>query len=551
MTTLTAIMNIGQQGIYASLKSLQTTSANIANVNTEGYSRQRAVYSPLANLTGVKIETVQRIRDEYLDTRRHEANNLLGFHSVQAQQINRLEGILDETNQDGINTAFSSFFRAWQDLSLNPGGATEREAARSQGESLSRILSSNYDRLHDEQVVANNHIKALVVDANTMLREIGQINEQIIVNSAGDKTVNELLDQRENLLTKLQEILPVNVVRTGEASEGLEITIFSSSGMPLIIGSEVSQIEVVADQFNNGYYEVWVMDSTGVRQDMTSSITVGEIGGAIDMRDNVIPEQLRWIDELTARFTTAFNLQHRAGMDLLGNTGIDFFEPVSAYTMPAADNAGSGDITGLVVDQSLLTFNDYEIEFTAGNAFDVIEIQPDGSRVTLLAAQAYADPTTVTFGGIQVTIDGAPQAGDVFQVNTVDKVTENIGLSSDINGSLDSIAAGDTSNPGDNENILRLVALEYSDQIMPSATVSEFISGKIADLGIATGRINRDLNTQEFIVEQLNNYIEEISGVSLDEESANIIRFQRSYQAAAKIISTIDEVYASLLSILQ
>jgi flagellar hook-associated protein 1 FlgK len=548
--SLNAILNIGQQGIFASLKSLQTTSANIANVNTEGYSRQRAVYSPLANLTGVKVETVQRIRDEFLDTRRHEANNLLGFHSVQSQQINRLEGILDESSQEGINAAFSDFFRTWQDLTLNPGGATEREAVRSQGESLAFLLNSNYDRLQDEQNVSNNHIRILVTDANAMLREIGQLNEQIITNSAGDKSVNELLDQREVLLSQLQKIIPIHVVSSGESSEALGITVFSSSGMPLVLGKEVSQIEVVEDQFNNGFYQVWVRDSTGVRQEMTSSITSGEIGGALAMRDEIIPEQLRWIDELAAKFTTAFNLQHRAGMDLLGNTNIDFFAPVSVFASSTADNLGTGDIAGVVSDQALLTFNEYEIEFAAANSFDVIEIQADGSRVTLLAAQPYADPTTVSFAGIEVTIDGAPQAGDVFRVNTVDNAASNIELSPAIDNSLDSIAAGATANSGDNNNALALVALENSN-IMPSATVSEFVAGKIADLGILTRKINNDMKTQEFIVGQLDNYISEISGVSLDEESANIIRFQRSYQAAAKIISSIDEVYASLLAILR
>ena len=141
-----------------------------------------------------------------------------------------------------------------------------------------------------------------------------------------------MLDQRQLLLSQLQEKLPVNIVQTSSDTAALDLAVFSTSGMPLIIGKSPSTLDIVFDATNNSYTQVWIEDSTGVRQNMTPYINSGEMGGAIDMRDNVIPEQLRWIDELSAKFGNAFNLQHGQG---LNNAGINFFEPLRVYTAPS------------------------------------------------------------------------------------------------------------------------------------------------------------------------------------------------------------------------
>ena len=156
------------------------------------------------------------------------------------------------------------------------------------------------------------------------------------------------------------------------------------------------------------------------------------------------------------------------------------------------------------------------------------------------------------FDGMQVTVTdafGAPVAGDRFTVNTVDHSAESFNLSSAINATIENIAAGNTASPGDNQNLLQLQGFEDAN-ILNGQTINSFIDTKIANLGIDVRQSKSDLQTQGTTVNQIGNFIEEISGVSLDEESTNLIRFQRSFQASAKVISVIDESMQAILNII-
>ena len=391
MTSLFGIMNTGKQGIFNAQRALQVTGQNIANANTEGYSRQEAVFRSLTDLRGAKIDEIRRMRDEFLDFRQQDALQEFGRAEIKSQFMNRLEAILDETNQDGIGTAFQQFFQSLQQLSLNPGGFTEREVVRSQAEQLTQVVQNTYQQLETERNEANNQIRSTITEVNEILRSIGEINRNLSLNSTSN-TINELFDQRQQLIFELQQKLPANVIEIGDNTVNSEVTIYSTSGLPLINGANVSQFVAEENPTNEGYVNILIRDQTGLTQDATQFIKTSEMGGLLDMRDNIIPEQMRWINNIVSTFTTEFNLQHQAGMGLNGSTGENFFEPVAIFASKINGNSSNAEISGdTILDQTLLTNDEYEIVFTGPGTYDVLNIT-QGTTVTSGAAYASGSP---------------------------------------------------------------------------------------------------------------------------------------------------------------
>jgi flagellar hook-associated protein 1 FlgK len=158
---------------------------------------------------------------------------------------------------------------------------------------------------------------------------------------------------------------------------------------------------------------------------------------------------------------------------------------------------------------------------------------------------------TVNFDGIEITLEdlgGGPQAGDTFSVNTIDNAAANISISAEISASSSNIAAGLSNASSDNENLLLLLELEDAG-IIDGLALRNFINTHVADVGLKASQAKSELTAQETMLNQISGYVEEISGVSLDEESTNLIIFQRAYQASARMISAMDEILQTLINI--
>ncbi|MBN1517210.1 flagellar hook-associated protein FlgK [Candidatus Sumerlaeota bacterium] len=540
-TSIMTIMNIANQGLYAAQQSLQVTGQNIANVNTEGYSRQEAVYEALSNLTGVTISNIIQMRDAFLDTRMGYALQDYGKAEIKQTFIERVETIVDETNQDGIGVALDDFFQALQDLTLDPGGTTERELVRAQAEELCQTMQSTYQLLLNEQAEANREVASIVSSVNEILDAIANINKTLLGSTQGS---NELFDQRQVLINDLQELIPSTVIN----GDG-EFFIYAASGMPLVINVTANELVVHPDATNDGFYDVFVRDNAGLEQNVTDYITTSKLGGLLEIRDSLIPDQLRWIDEAAAHLATEFNILHQTGIDLDGDTGVNFFEPVGVAFAPEAGNSLGAQISsGTVLDQTLLTFDDYAVVFTDPTTFDVVNVS---TGATVISGAAYASGVTVSFDGIEITLgdlSGGPQTGDTFSVNTIDNAAANISVSADIRASSSNIAAGLSNAASDNENLLLLLELEDAG-IVDGLALRNFINTHVADVGLKASQAKSELIAQDTIVNQISGYVEEISGVSLDEESTNLIIFQRAYQASARMISAMDEILQTLINI--
>ncbi len=264
------------------------------------------------------------------------------------------------------------------------------------------------------------------------------------------------------------------------------------------------------------------------------------------MRDvDVVGFQDR-VDRLAASLINEFNQQHQAGFALDSTTNNLFF---SALTPPApvASDTNSGTAVGtsvVITDPTMLTFQNYEVQFSSASAFSIVNTASGATVIT----GSYTSGVAINFDGIDVVLSGAAAAGDVYTVSVQQGAAQRIGLAI-TDG--DKVAASSTllGVPGNNVNALALVNLHTSQQAtLGNLTLNDYQAITIGNVGSATREAGLLLNTTTLEFEQLKGLRESVSGVSLDEELTNLLSFQRSFEASARMITVADELFQTILT---
>ncbi len=544
MSSIFGILNIGKLALSAEQKALSVTSQNIANVNTPGYARQEAVFETTVPLdgapgqvgTGVRIGEVRRMIDLFIESQVTAGASNLGRLEVDQRTLSRIEALFSDAEGTGIGKTLSEFFAALQDLANHPQGAAERTALLEQSKTLAARFVSIDTEMRQIQKDLDGEIKGVIGDVNDLATRIADLNGEIARAELSGQKANDLRDERGRLLNDLSGKIEI---QSFENDRG-EVSVFIAGGKPLVESNNASLLRAVPNGDNNGFSGV-VFDSGGSTVDITASLAGGRLKGLVDLRDNTIPGYIDRLDQLAAGMVNEVNRQHRVGFGLDGSTGRDFFSPLAPTVLGQSANTGVSTVTATVNDPSLLTFDSYRLTFAGGN-YTVQNLRTGAS-----ATGVYADPTTVLFEGLQVNITGAPAAGDRFDLSAHQGTAGSMGVAlTDPNR----VAASSSSAgvPGNNGNALLLAQLQEKGVTgFSGATVQEFYSRFVGEVGVRSQSAQRSLSAEKVIQEQLSNRREEVSGVSLDEEMANLIKFQRAFQAAARLITTADELFQTLL----
>jgi len=546
-----SIMNIARQSFFAQQTALQVTAQNIANANTEGYSRQRPAFEANAYGDGVSIQSIERLHDKYLDRQVRDALSAQGSLNQMSTSLARLEAMFDETNGQGVGTGLHDLFAAFQDLASHPAGTAERGMARSKAESLAALLNDNSRQLAQAQHDTDQQVSDVVSSINTLAKQIAELNKQVIAGQGqpAQMSANELLDQRDQTVEKLASLIKIETYK--DPSGGL--TVMVAGGRALVDSTTAGHLET--EQSGVGEpLQVYHVYPNGVRENITANIDSGELGGILELRDQVIPDIQERMDRFAAALALEVNRIHRQGVDQTGAAGGDFFDGLNAYASAKSGNSGGAGVTASsLTDLNALTLHAYEVRFTAANAYDVVDVDTGAAVST---GNAYASGSAITFDGISLTIadgaGGAPAAGDVFAVNTFHDAARNLAVAAPIEASLDAIAAGRGAAPGDNQNALDLASLE--NQLVAEGgrtTLGQAYTGILTDLGTRVNNAQNAQDRQNQIVDQTRNLVQNLSGVSIDEESSNLIRFQRTFEASARVMSVVDEMYQTILNLVQ
>jgi flagellar hook-associated protein 1 FlgK len=578
MVTLFGIFDTGARALFASQVGLNTTGHNIANANTEGFSRQRVTFTttdplilPIGALsTGVQVQSIARLRDEFLDFQiRAQSSNsgyldenedIFGQLQVILQDpLNPIAELLEESpTEAGINALFKRFFSAFQELASNPESVGVRAAVRETAITLARGLNVIDSSLEDFVDGLDLQIEVVVEQVNSILSRIAQLNEEIVRIEVGEKRIaNDARDARDKLLTELAELVPVS---TSEQPNGsIDVRVLSST---VVTGNRVAPFEAVLDPFNPDA-RFQIINSIERSRVLTADFTTGKLGALLQARDTLVPDLISKIDGLAETLIREVNNVHSESIglvtftDLIGTTQVS--DPLAALETQNLDfPPQSGEFVLRVTDADGVVQNLFTVTF-----------DPSVDTLTDLAARidaidGLAGPGAGSISA-EVTLDGELRITSnggfefTFQGDT-SNILAALGMNNFFSGNdagsirvsdfilepdigLLRIAASATGAEGDNGGALAIASLE-SDLIADgnSATLGDAYRRIIAELGVQAQRNATLAGNSQAILDDLKNRQEAVAGVSLDEESVNLIRFQQAFNSAARFITTLDSL---------
>ncbi len=625
------MLSTGVSGLLAFQRALDATSHNIANASTDGYSRQQVDLVTRSTETlgnswignGVDVATVRRIYDELIAGQARNAGS--GFQ--QLDTFSTLASRVDNLFSDaatGLATTLQSFVSAVQTVASTPSSVPARQVLLSQAQSLLNRLKSYDGSLATINSQISSQLQSEASTISTLAGNIANLNGKIIAAQGfGQQPPNDLLDQRDKLVSDLATHVSVSTVAQSDGS----LNVFVGTGQALVIGASAARIGTTGDQFDPTSVR-FVMQGTGPATDITDALVGGTVGGLLQFRSQMLDPARNSIGQTAVTLATLVNSQQAAGLDLRGQVGTSMFAVGAVNVLPSRLNLGDAGATVTRSDLTALTTADYQLFYDGTNwqmtrtdtgaavaltgsgtnlspfvadglsivmsgtpqAGDRILIQPTRGVVagmsvlltqpekvaaagplltsaaatntgsatidagqlsnppawvrgnytlsftsattwqvtdagnTVIATGAYTSGAPVIFNGMQVVLSGAPASGDAFQIND------------NANGT------------GDNRNALQIAALLNKPVLNGGAvSLSDNVGQLVSGIGVQTSQAQAGRDAQRIVMNDTSSALSSVNGVNLDEEAANLVRYQQAYQAAAKIIGVANTIFQSLL----
>ncbi len=467
MAKIGAMLDIGKRSMMNSQTALQTTSHNIANKATEGYSRQRvelqtAVPIGEGNIQlgmGNRAAAVTRTNNPFLEKQLQRETGNMGMQQGRETALTKMEQIFNEQMNKGLNQYVTDFFNSFRELSNNPESLTSRTMVKEAGEALTKDFKRVDTQLNDVQKDVDERVRNETLEVNKMAREIASLNQKIAEVEVQGMPANDQRDSRDLLLKKLNEKIDISY---GQGDNGI-VTVSTAGNALLVTGFESNELQISENpetQRLDIYYK-----PTGSTPPfrITDRIRGGSIGGALSVRDQVIPDFKDKIDEMAYKLADEVNKAHNQGFDRHSREGGDFF----SVPMDVKDAAKNIDLNNAIME--------------------------DVNRIA-----AGAKPGAVAD-------------------NTVANVISQIQHKQMMDGG--------------------------------STTIDDYYNSQVGRAGVLAQRAIKSRESQGNTLSQLNTLRESISGVSLDEETTNMVEFQRAFDASARVIRTADEMLETVLNL--
>jgi flagellar hook-associated protein 1 FlgK len=542
MTTLNGVFDIAKTALLAHQKSLNVTSHNIANANTAGYTRQRVVLETMTPVnfggqffgTGVDVKSVERVYDSFQTIQLRDASSGLSRFETRGQHLAGLESILNDFDGAGLSSRLDAFFNTAADVAANPSSYGERAALLSNARVLADTFNHAASNFEQNLSGVNSEIAHKVDEINGLASRIADFNGQISAVELSGTSANDLRDQRDLLLEELAGFVDINVTENDIGQVDVYV-----GGSFLVAANKTATLTVQPDSRDSDTPRLMLNGGT-----INDRITGGSLKGDLEGIEYYKDARER-INLLSASLVKEVNLQHGQGWGLDGSTGEDFFTPLSVYSNADSANAGGATISGgTVTDLNALTLDDYEIRFSGPGAYSVVNTASD----SVVTSGAYTSGGAITFDGLSVVITDSPktpQAGDRFIVSSTRRAASEMGVA--LTDPKKYAASGtSTGLPGDNTNAMAIADLREASAA-GNTTFSQFYSSIVTDLGTAARDAKINYDAQSKFTQELRAAKEAVSGVSIEEEAINLVKLQRAYEAAAKVMSTVDQMMDTIL----
>ncbi len=321
--SINSLLFTARDALNANQMAISITGSNIANVNTPGYSRQRADLVTIGNVNvkgfdsqiGVTVSQVTRIFDRFIESQLVQQHQATGYSDTMLKLLQNIEIVLDDTSGGGLNEHLDRFWASWEDLARNPAGKLERSALLSTAETLSGAIVSYKQNLDDINAELNSSIADVVSLVNDKILEIADINAQVIKEGTGTGDLNNILDKRATALRELGSMLNISYLETSNGS----INVSMANGKPLLLGATVHTLSVVVA---DGQSDIFTSNSAASVND---SITSGQLGAYLELQQSTLPKYANDLNDLTNALATSVNALHGDGFDAYGNQGLNFF----------------------------------------------------------------------------------------------------------------------------------------------------------------------------------------------------------------------------------
>jgi flagellar hook-associated protein 1 FlgK len=380
-----SILSTGVSGLLAFQRALATTSHNIANAATEGYSRQQVEMNTrnpqrLGNQyvgQGVQISGIRRLQDEIVAEQLRTNLSRSTNSDVRAAFAERIDSLLSDEST-GVTPALENYFAAVQDVANDPTSIPARTVLLNEAETLTQRFGVVNDQLEEQRSTINTQIGTAVEEINQYAQSLSDLNRRIVSGFTAGSPPNDLLDQRDVILNKLAEKIDVSLT----TQENGAVNVFVGTGQALVMG--VNANELVAENLSGDPMNLDIgirMKSGDQPINITRFVSGGEIGGLLETRTNLIDTAQNELGLIGLTLATSFNQQNGLGLDLNGNLGGDLFTLPAVKSFFGKDNAERDLPTVTIDDVSQLTASDYRLSYDSG-AFTLTR-QPANTPVTL------------------------------------------------------------------------------------------------------------------------------------------------------------------------
>ncbi len=439
---------------------MQVTSNNIANANTPGYARQvvhlgeaaSVVVGNLAFGTGVSIDDVETVRNDVLTLRIQQETQSQGQTNAFLDGANQVQQLFNETQGVGLQSELSKFFNSLSQLSTDPTNMTLRQTVLNNAQTLADGFHQTASGLNQIKNAQDQTVIQAVGQVNQLAKQIALLNGNIQQVRAGGADTGELQGQRDQVIQQLSNLVGVSVTKESDGS----VDVTTANGQALVVGNQPNALSTSYDAAS-GTQHVFAGST-----DITSNIFGGQLGGAIQVRDEFVPSVAGQLDDLAANLSSAFNTQHALGFTPAGVQGGSFFTPFTQST-PGSNTGAAADFGVFITDPAQIA------------------------------------------------------------------------------------ASSDKTAPGSNGNALALAAVQ-KQALVGGQNAMDYYANMVSNIGSGVANATGDQEATGLVLNQLTTQQANYSGVSLDEEATNLVKYQNAYNAAARMITTVNQMMQTAIN---
>lgn len=589
--------NVNTAGYSRQVAELESIGPSVLGLNESG--------------RGVSLGNIRSVRDRFIDNQIVESLQHKGKYENLGDIMSTIESLFDESGSLGISDSLTNFFNAWNDLANQPTNVPTRDSLVSKTQNFTQTMNNTYERLIDQQQSYDANIAALVDDVNSLAADIGTLNQKIAYAKGSSTPTNDLMDTRDRKIRELSEKIGINFYYE-QSNDSVTIEV---AGKPLVLFNEVNQLSAVRNAENSNYYDVYMEQNGQATFDLTPYIERGQMGALIqardgetvtgagtvtpgasaggytaltfsqdhglqvgdlitiggqtrsvvsvssttditvddfnpalagaqtwEKRDGYIPEYKKSLDKLAADLIYNVNKTHETGytFETPPVTGQNFFQMSDgpAGITPTADGTTTVSFSSNIA--SLL------------NVGDIIKV---GGQTRLITG---VTPTSVT---VDSPIVATVPPATTWEYVNVKGAASFIQVDATVSADSKKIAASSSPTAvGDNATALNIARLMSNKQVIDSdndgitdngSSFHDYLHSMLAEIGTVGKSATYESDSNSAMVKFLQDKRDSLSGVSLDEESAKLMQFEKSFQALGKFMGTVTELTSVIMQIVQ